>query len=267
MKKSIATIALALIATSAFANEITPQQVCQNMRYSSSSFNKCAVLISRGFFNQGALRVANKLINQSPTRAIEVMEATVGKFVEDEAARVCEEMSYSSINTVECMKTIAGFRIDPSASQVAFALTRTSPSKAVEALRLVADAFIMPAAAAICGQMTYSSSNTLSCLGTIANKIFYNGAEQLCGQQVQYSISKTIKCLGSTGVVYTQPQYPFPTPNQGTVVVETFKLQELRKSISKAKRLLKSGNLQESEMLMNEALRQIKDIHYDNGAY
>lgn len=267
MKKSIVTIMLTLSASSVFANEITAQQVCENMRYSSSSFNKCAVIISRGFLSQGALRVTNKLINQNPTRAIEVMEATVGRYVEDDAARVCEEMSYSSTNTVECMKTIAGFRIDPSASQVASALTRTSPSKAVEALRLVADAFIMPSAAAICGQMTYSSSNTLSCLGTIANKFFYNGAEQLCGQQVQYSPSKTIQCLGSTGVAYTQPQYPFPAPNQGTVVIDVLKLQELRKAVSKAKRLLKSGNLQESEMLMDEALRQIKNINHDNGAY
>lgn len=250
MKKTLFAFAFALSSFAAFADHPTAQQVCEKLSYNYRQSTKCGQIISRGNFSPISLTVAATVLNQNIGKALAVLEATVGQYVDEEAGKVCNQFVWNPSHALSCIQTIVGKRFVPGLPKLAVALVPNYNDRAVELLKAGADAYFQPSAIKLCDQLLPNFRYTMACVSAVMNKIYYNGAEIVCVQQHGHNPARAISCLASSGTTTTGF-------NGEGVLVDGFELKEIRKTLRHAKRLLTEGHLPQSGAALDAAIERL----------
>ena len=255
MKKFLLSLVVALSASASFAQSgMSAAQVCQRIaEVSGSNGAVCAQLIARNHFDQGALDLAHQVLSQGSTHAVGVLNATANRRFEVEAGQACSAIaSISGSNTVACAKAAVDKRISPDLVRIVRPLAAQGSVHVVGAMQAGADAYLYSPLADVCVAMAgVSGSNTVACVSTIANKVTMNQSEQVCRTALNNGSSYALQCL--RGVVLDYAPVPEPT----RVMVELYQLQDLRRSLSKARSMLDRGMIENARRSIDDALIQL----------
>lgn len=255
MKKTLLSIALALGATASFAQTVlSPNELCMNIsRVNSSNGNICAQLISRNFYDPASISLANKVLAQGSANAIEVLKVTANRRMEPAAGQVCEQIAMvNSTNAVACASAVLDARPAPELLRIASRVLSQGSAHAVGVLNAGANAFIFAPLADVCeGMASINGSNTVICVQTIANKVSMNGSEQICRTALSNGSSYALECL--RGIVMDYVPVPQPT----AVMVELYKLDDLKRSILKARAQVNRGMIENALRSLDEAAQSI----------
>lgn len=258
MKKQLLGLVVALSATAAFAqNYLTPAQVCQNVaRVNGSNGAICAQLISQNQYDQGTLIAANAAIPSGSSYAIQVMRSGANRTVGAPAGEVCASVAKANAsNTAPCIEAVADTIPSMELLDIAQRLIPNGSSYAVQALRAGANAYLYAPLANVCAEMvSVNASNTVVCVQVIANKVAMNGSEQVCRASMASGSSYVIQCLRNI----VQEYVPVPVPT--AVMVELYQIQDLKRSIMKARAQMNRGMIDAAERTLDDASAVIEQI-------
>lgn len=280
--------AIALASVSAFAQS-SPSDVCQNIsRYSAQSGTDCAIAISRGYFDNTTLEVANAIVNiGSTSSAVKVMQLGANRYLDDDAAAVCKSIArYSGSSAATCAEVAFDNAFEPALARVALSISNLgSSSAAVTAIQNARNASAHPQAAEVCNSIArYSGSSAAECILAVINKDYFNGSERVCKTLAdQGSSTSAVRCMRESGVQTSRrpqrrprswdnrpgPQMPGPQIPQGPsrpgpgsdigVILSGQDIRELNRMVRQARNAYDSGDfrklgnhLNDLEMKMNE---------------
>ena len=251
MKKSIIALTLALTASAGFAQTmVSPTQVCQKIAsINGSNGNICAQLISRNNYDPAALKLAYVATAQGSSTAIEIMRETANRRMDPMSGELCESIiAINSSNGVVCAKTVVDANVSPELIRISRAVLAQGSSHAVGALQAGVNSYFFGPLANVCERMaSVNGSNTVACVRTIANKISINGSEQICQTSLSQGSSYALQCLQGIVMDYT----PIPEPTR--VMVELYQLQDLKRSLLKAKAQLNRNMIENAARTLEEA--------------
>lgn len=265
MKKTLLALSLALGATAAFAQTVmTPTELCMKIsRVNSSNGNVCAQLISRNIYEPQALNLSSRALDaHGSSSAIQILNATANKRYDSQSFSVCEAiLPVNSANVIPCLSIIENATFAQEAIRMSKKqLAGQGSSAAISMLRATANVYLFPPAARICEEMiAINSSNAVVCIQVIANKITLNGSEQICRTALSNGSSYALECLRGIVTDYT------PIPQPTTVMVDLNQLQDLRRSLLKAKAQLDRGMIENATRTLEEASQTMNVIMNSNG--
>ncbi|MFP5386046.1 MAG: hypothetical protein ACLGHN_08215 [Bacteriovoracia bacterium] len=258
MKKMLLALTVALSLPAAFAQtSVSANEVCSRVAsISGINGSKCAQLIARNQFDPAALSLAYAAIPQSSSYAVRILEVTANGRLDYAAGEACEKVvAVSGLNGVRCAEVTVNKMISPDLARIAKAVVHQGSSYAVSSLEAGADAYFFGPLAEVCMAITsVSGMNTVNCVKTIANKVTNNGAEQVCRSAVSQGSSYAVRCLEGIVMDYT------PVPQPTAVMVELYQLQDLRRSVLKARAQLRRGMFDQAERSLEEASQSIDFI-------
>ena len=260
MKGKLMTLALALTTTGAFAQtNISANQVCQRMAtVNASNASICAQLISRNSFDPAALSLAHKAIPQGSAFAISILQTSANRRLDSNAGNTCERiLEVNANNSVECLKAVLDTAPSLDLLKVANKMIPHGSTHAVNVLKSNANAYFFGPLVDVCEAMvSVNAGNAVVCMQEIANKVSQQGSEQICRTSLSQGSAYTLQCL--RGIVTEYVPYP------QTIAVDFYQIQELRKSLLKARALLDRGLLDNSKKSLDEALGTLEVIMNSN---
>lgn len=257
MKKTLIAMAFALGATAGFAQTVmTPTDLCvQITRLNSSNGNVCAQLISRNTFDPQAIQLASKAAaTQGSQAAINILNITANKRYDSHSFQVCEAiLPVNASNVAPCLSTIENATFAPEAIRMSLKqLSGQGSSAALNMLKATANVYLFPPAAQVCEDMiAINASNAVVCIQVIANKVTLNGSEAICRTALSNGSSYALECL--RGIVTDYVPVPVPT----TIMVDLYKIQDLKRSLLKAKAQLNRGMIENAQRTIEEASQSI----------
>lgn len=260
MKKGLLAVVLALSAVSAFAQmNTTATELCQKItRTNSSNGNICAQLISRNQFDPMALNLASRAVDaQGTSTAIQIMNTTANKRYEANSFQVCDQiLGVNAANVIPCLTTIENARFAPEAIRMSLKqLSNQGSSAALNMLKITANVYLFPPAAEVCEEMiSLNATNAVTCIQVIANKITLNGSEQICRTALSNGSSYALECLRGIVTDYV----PYPQPQM--VSVDLLQIQDLKRTILKAKSQLNRGMIENAQRSLDEAQSSLEAI-------
>ena len=255
MKKALITVALAFSTTVGFAQTmVTATQVCQRIAsINGSNGSICAQLISRNNFDPASLKLAYAAVAQSSSTAIEIMRETANRRMDPMAGELCESVvAINASNGVVCAKTVVDANVSPELVRIARAVLQQGSTYAIGTLQAGVNTYLYAPLATVCERMaSINGSNTVLCVKTIANKVSMNGSEQICQTSLSQGSSYALQCLQGIVMDYT------PIPQPTTIMVELYQLQDLRRSLLKARAQLNRGMTENAVRTLEEAAQSV----------
>lgn len=255
MKKTLMAAAFAICATAGFAQTMmSPAELCTKIaRVNGSNGAICAQLISRNTFDPAAISIADRVLAKGSSYAIEVLNASANKMIDVAAGQVCERVAdVNGSNTIPCVNAIANTRPSLTLLQIATAVLPKGSSFTIEVLNAGANAFLSSPLASICESVALvNGSNAVVCVQVIANKVTMNNSEEVCRASLNRGSSYAIECL--RGIVMDYVPVPQPT----TIMVDLYKMQDLKRSLLKAKAQLNRGMIENAQRTLEEASQSI----------
>jgi hypothetical protein len=254
MKRTLFAVAITVSAFGAFAqsSDVTPTELCQKItRTNSSNGNVCAQLISRNTFEPQALRLASRTADsQGTSAAIEILRTTANRRYDLASFDVCEKiLPVNSGNVIPCLNTIADATFAPEILRMSIKMLQSQGStQALNMLKTGANIYLYAPAAEICEAMiSINTTNAVVCIQTIANKVTLNGSEQICRTALSNGSAYALECL--RGIVTDYVPVPEPT----RIMVELYQLQDLKRTLSKARAQLNRGMIDNAQKSLDEA--------------
>lgn len=252
MKTKILALVLGFSAFSAFAQQISPTQLCQNISsVNGANGNVCAQLISRNRFDETSIRIAQRaLTTQNSSSAIEVLKLTANKRLEPSSGLFVEEvMSVNSANSLKALSLLLDVVPQPEILQFARKLLSAgNSSNALQGLEAGVNRYFYPPLLNICEAIiSVNQANAIACLGVVANKVSMNGAEQVCRTALNNGSSYALECLRGIVVDYT------PIPEPTTIMVQEYQLRDLKRSLSKSRAALDRGMIENARRALEDA--------------
>ena len=258
MKKSLLALIVALSATTSFAQSgMSAAQVCQRVAaVNGSNGSICAQLIARNAFDQGAIDLANLVLSQGSSYAVEVMKATANRRFDMGAFQACSSIaSINGSNTVACASAAVDKMVTPELGRIVSKLASQGSSYVVGAVQAGAGAYFYAPLAEICEAMgAINGTNTVACVSTIANKVTMNSSEQVCRTALNNGSSYALECLRGIVLDYT------PVPEPTRVMVELYMLQDLKRALSKTRSMLDRGMIENARRSLDDAINQMDYI-------
>lgn len=258
MKKSLLVLIVALSATASFAQSgMSAAQVCQRVASVNGSNGAiCAQLIARNTFDQGAIELANLVLAQGSSHAVEVMKATANRRFEMSAFQACSSIAnVNGANTVACASAAVDKMITPELVRIVTKLASQGSSHVVGAVGAGAGSYFYAPLAEICEAMaSVNGGNTVLCVSTIANKVTMNSSEQVCRTALNSGSSYALECLRGVVLDYT------PVPEPTRVMVELYMLQDLKRALLKTRSMLDRGMIENARRTVDDALIQMDYI-------
>lgn len=245
-------LTLALFTIQGFAQTtLTAAQVCQRVANANpSNGSVCAQLISRNFFEPSLLSLANKAVEKGTSISIELLKAGANRRLESNAGLLCEGiLEANPQNAVICLNTVLDLVFAPELIRVATKLIPQGSSNAINAIKAGGEAYFFAPLMDICEAMVSANpANTVACIQLIANKVSLNSSEQVCRTSLAQGTSYALQCL--QGVVIDYAPIPQPT----TVMVETYQLQDIKRSLLKARSLIDRGQTDSAKRALEESI-------------
>lgn len=257
MKKTLFAMAFALTATAGFAQTImTPTELCMQVsRLNSSNGNVCAQLISRNTYDPLAITLASKAAaTQGSQAAINILNVTANKRYDSQSMQVCEAIvPVNASNVIPCLQTIENATFAPEAIRMSLKqLSGQGSQAALNMLKATANVYLFPPAAQVCEDMiSINATNAVVCIQVIANKVTLNGSEQICRTALSNGSSYALECL--RGIVTDYVPVPQPT----MIMVDAYRLQDLKRSLLKAKAQLNRGMIENAQKTIEDAAQSI----------
>ncbi len=261
MKKILLTLAFVVSTTQAFSQTtLTASQVCQRVASANpSNGSVCAQLISRNYFDQALLSLANRAVDKGTAISVEILKVGANRRLESNSGAFCEQvLETNPQNAVNCLNATLDLVFSPDLLRIATKLVPQGTSTAISALSAGGESYFFAPLMNICEEMvTVNASNTVACIQLIANKVSMNGAEQVCRTSLSQGTSYVLQCL--QGIVLDYTPIPLPT----TVMVEVYRLQDLKRSLLKSRSLLDRGQVESVRRTLEESISTL-DIILNN---
>ncbi len=263
MKKGLLTVVLAFSTTLGFAQTmVSATQVCQKIAsINASNGSICAQLISRNTYDPASLKLAYAAVSQGSATAIEIMRATANRRMDPMAGDLCESVvAVNNSNGILCAKTVVDANVSPELTRIARAALSQGSTYAIGVLQAGVNTYLFAPLANVCERMaSINGSNTVLCVKTIANKVSMNGSEQICQTSLSQGSSYALQCLQGIVMDYT------PVPQPTSIMVDLYQVQDLKRSLLKAKAQLSRGMIENATRTLEEAAQSV-DLMLSNPA-
>jgi hypothetical protein len=283
--------ALAFVSVSAFAQH-SPASVCQEIsRYSGQYGAECATALSRGRFDNTVIEVAFSIAQTGAySSATKVMSMSPNRYLDDDVAGACIAVArFSGEYAAKCVEVALDNAFTPALAAVAQTIATTGAySSATAAVGNAANGYAHPGAAEVSKAVArFSGDYAARCVSAILNKDYYNDAESVCLTLAnQGSYSSAVTCMQNSGVSTNQRpsrrhrdwdinngqvnpgQYHRPDNrpdnrpdrNEYSVNVSRIDIDELARSISKARAQYDRRNYRQMDATLIDLQRKIDEI-------